>query len=131
MGRRCGQSAPAGLTITTTACWIYFVVNYCKWEVNKDPICTLTSDVRGYCHPKYYAPLHNTLYRNNGDGTFTDVSEATGIAASLGKGMSVSFADYDGDGFMDVFVANDTTRNFLFHNHGREDISKRSAWRRA
>jgi hypothetical protein len=95
-----------------------FVVNYCKWELNKDPICPLASDVRGYCHPKYYPPLHNTLYRNNGDGTFTDVSEAAGIAANLGKGMSVSFADYDGDGFMDVFVANDTTRNFLFHNMG-------------
>jgi len=95
-----------------------FVVNYCKWEVNKDPICALSSDVRGYCHPKFYAPLHNTLYRNNGDGTFTDVSEETGIAAKMGKGMSVSFADYDGDGFMDIFVANDTTRNFLFHNLG-------------
>jgi enediyne biosynthesis protein E4 len=95
-----------------------FVVNYCKWEVNKDPVCALNGDVRGYCHPKYYAPLHNTLYRNNGDGTFTDVSEETGIAAKMGKGMSVSFADFDGDGFMDVFVANDTTRNFLFHNIG-------------
>jgi enediyne biosynthesis protein E4 len=95
-----------------------FVVNYCKWEVNKDPICALNGEVRGYCHPKYYAPLHNTLYRNNGDGTFTDVSEETGIAAEMGKGMSVSFADYDGDGFLDAFVANDTTRNFLFHNIG-------------
>src|ERR1017187_6839836 len=95
-----------------------FVVNYCKWEVNKDPVCALNDGVRGYCHPKYYEPLHNTLYRNNGDGTFTDVSEKTGIAAEMGKGMSVSFADYDGDGFLDVFVANDTTRNFLFHNIG-------------
>ncbi len=95
-----------------------FVVNYCKWEVNKDPVCALNSDVRGYCHPKFYAPLHNTLYRNNGDGTFTDVSEATGIAEHMGKGMSVAFADYDGDGFLDIFVANDTTRNFLFHNIG-------------
>jgi enediyne biosynthesis protein E4 len=73
---------------------------------------------RGYCHPNYYRPTHNTLYRNNGDGTFTDVSEETGIASHFGKGMSVSFADYDGDGFLDAFVANDTTRNFLFHNLG-------------
>src|SRR5208282_6079459 len=56
-----------------------FVVNYCVWEVNKDPYCALKNGVRGYCHPKYYAPTHNTLYRNNGDGTFTDVSEETGI----------------------------------------------------
>jgi hypothetical protein len=95
-----------------------FVVNYCKWEVNKDPYCAIKNGVRAYCHPKQYAPLHNTLYRNNGDGTFTDVSEQTGIAAHMGKGMSVSFADYDGDGFMDAFVANDTTQNFLFHNLG-------------
>jgi hypothetical protein len=95
-----------------------FVVNYCKWDVNKDPVCGMGEGVRDYCHPKYYAALHNTLYRNNGDGTFTDVSDETGIAACFGKGMSVSFADYDGDGFLDAFVANDTTPNFLFHNLG-------------
>jgi hypothetical protein len=93
-----------------------FVVNYCKWEVNKDPYCKAKEGVRAYCHPKYYAPTHNTIYRNNGDGTFRDVSEELGIAQQLGKGMSVSFADYDGDGYLDAFVANDTTQNFLFHN---------------
>jgi len=95
-----------------------FVVNYCVWEVNKDPYCPLKSGVRAYCHPKLYTSLHNTLYRNNGDGTFTDVSKETGIAPYLGKGMSVSFADYDGDGFLDAFVANDTTPAFLLHNLG-------------
>ena len=95
-----------------------FVVNYCKWEVNKDPYCALKEGLRAYCHPNQYLPLYNTLYRNNGDGTFTDVSHETGIASVLGKGMSVSFADYDGDGFLDAFVANDTTPNFLFHNIG-------------
>jgi len=93
-----------------------FVVNYCNWEVNKDPYCSAKEGTRGYCHPRYYAPMHNTLYRNNGDGTFTDVSEEVGIAQYLGKGMSVTFADYDGDGYLDAFVANDTTQNFLFHN---------------
>ncbi len=93
-----------------------FVVNYCVWEVNKDPYCRIKEGVRGYCHPKYYAPTHNTLFRNNGDGTFTDVSDETGIAQQFGKGMSVTFADYDGDGYLDAFVANDTTQNFLFHN---------------
>jgi len=76
----------------------------------------LKDGVRGFCHPKLYEPLHNTLYRNNGDGTFTDVSTETGIAQFYGKGMSVTFADYDGDGYLDAFVANDTTPNFLFHN---------------
>jgi hypothetical protein len=93
-----------------------FVVNYCGWEVNKDPYCLLKQGVRSYCDPKYYHSLHNTLYRNNGDGTFTDVSVETGIAQHFGKGMSVSFADYDADGYVDAFVANDTTPNFLFHN---------------
>src|SRR5580704_6726521 len=93
-----------------------FVVNYCVWEVNKDPYCRVKENVRGYCHPKYYQPTHSTLYRNNGDGTFTDVSEETGIAQQFGKGMSVTFADYDGDGYLDALVANDTTQNFLFHN---------------
>jgi hypothetical protein len=95
-----------------------FVVNYCVWEVNKDPYCHVKGGVRGYCHPKLYASLHNSLFRNNGDGTFTDVSQETGISSHMGKGMSVSFADYDGDGFLDAFVANDTTPGFLFHNLG-------------
>ncbi len=95
-----------------------FVVNYCQWEVNKDPYCALKEGLRAYCHPNKYGPLFNTLYRNNGDGTFTDVSHETGIDAYWGKGMSISFADYDGDGFLDAFVTNDTTPNFLFHNVG-------------
>src|SRR5450755_908850 len=65
-----------------------FVVNYCRWRVNEDPYCSIKNGVRAYCHPKQYAPLHNTLYRNNGDGTFTDVSEQMGVAAAAGKGMS-------------------------------------------
>ncbi len=95
-----------------------FVVNYCKWEVNKDPFCQTPKRTRAYCEPRLYEPLPNTLFRNNGDGTFTDVSAKTGIFKYLGKGMSVSFADYDEDGFLDAFVTNDTMRNFLFHNLG-------------
>ena len=93
-----------------------FVSNYCKWEVNKDPFCGPSTSKRAYCHPKNYQPLPNTLYRNNGDGTFTDVSQKTGIAKHFGKGMGAVIADYDGDGFMDIFVANDNHANFLFHN---------------
>ena len=104
-----------------------FVVNYCVWEVNKDPYCSIRNGVRAYCHPDHYAPLHNTLYRNNGDGTFTDVSRETGIS-SPGKGMSVSFGDYDGDGFLDAFVANDTTPNFLFHNINGKRFEEVGVW---
>jgi len=95
-----------------------FVSNYCKWEVNTDPYCGPTPKLRAYCHPKNYANLPNTLYRNNGDGTFTDVSAETGISKSFGKGMGIAIADYDGDGFIDIFVANDNHPNFLFHNLG-------------
>ena len=95
-----------------------FVSNYVKWDVNQDPSCGPNPQTRAYCHPKNYAPLPNTLYHNNGDGRFTDVSESTGISKSLGKGMGVVFDDYDHDGFTDVFVANDNAPNLLFHNLG-------------
>ena len=93
-----------------------FVSNYCRWEVNKDPVCLSGGRLRAYCHPKFYEPLPSTLYRNNGDGTFTDVSDETGISKKLGKAMGVGFNDYDGDGFIDIFVANDNMPNSLFHN---------------
>lgn len=95
-----------------------FVVNYCDWGLDKDPFCGSESrNHRVYCHPSKFGPLPNMLFRNNGDGTFTNVSEPSGIGRHLGKGMGVAVADYDDDGYVDVFVANDTTRNFLFHNN--------------
>jgi len=94
-----------------------FVANYCQWNPRYEPVC-MGLDGPGYCHPDSFAPLPNSLYRNNGDGTFTDVSKETGISSVLGKGMGVVFADYDGDGFLDVFVANDNSPNLLFHNIG-------------
>ena len=96
-----------------------FVVNYCRWAPDKDPYCGENKPgYRAYCHPKLYQGLPNALYRNNRDGTFTDVSAASGIGKHIGKGMAVTFADYDGDGRIDAFVTNDTERNFLFHNDG-------------
>jgi len=93
-----------------------FVSNYCRWHVNGDPVCMSGGRERAYCHPKFYEPLPCTLYRNNGDGTFTDVSEETGISKVMCKGMGVGFNDFDGDGFIDIFVANDNMPNSLFHN---------------
>ncbi len=95
-----------------------FLSNYCVWEANKDPVCGPSPQLRAYCHPRMYDPLPNTLYRNNGDGTFTDVSAQTGIGRHFGKGMGVAFADFDGDGYTDVFVANDTMPNYFFRNIG-------------
>jgi hypothetical protein len=94
------------------------VVHYARWPA-EDRYCGDTSrNIRIYCHPKYFEGLPSTLYRNRGDGTFQDVSEESGIAKYAGRGMSVAFADYDGDGFTDAFVTNDNMPNFLFHNRG-------------
>ncbi len=96
-----------------------FVVNYLQWSEKGDRFCgDRARDIRVYCHPKYYDGLPNTLYRNRGNGTFEDVSEKSGIARHIGKGMSVASADYDADGWLDVFVTNDTLPNFLFRNLG-------------
>ncbi len=96
-----------------------FVVNYLKWSPENAPFCgDPVMKIRAYCHPRLYEGLPNALYRNRGDGTFEDVSAESGIAAHTGKGMSIALGDYDGDGFMDVFVTNDKIPNFLFHNLG-------------
>jgi len=94
-----------------------FVANYVDWDPRYEPNCVGING-RGYCHPDSFPPLTNTLYRNNGDGTFTDVSAETGISKVEGRGMGVAFADYDNDGWPDVFVANDNSPNLLFHNLG-------------
>jgi hypothetical protein len=94
-----------------------FVVNYVDWDPRYEPACMGLKGL-GYCHPDSFPPMTNTLYRNNGGGTFTDVSEQTGISKVEGRGMGVAFADYDNDGWPDVFVANDNSPNLLFHNLG-------------
>ncbi len=81
---------------------------------------------RDYCSPKLYPPTHDILFHNNGDGTFTDISASSGIDKALGKGLGVVVADVDDDGRPDIYVANDTTMNFLFKNLGGnrfEDVS--------
>ncbi len=74
--------------------------------------------VHHYCIPRIFKPRPSWLFHNNGDGTFTDVSKESGIAAHLGKAWGVVAADVNGDGWMDLFVSNDTVANFLFMNRG-------------
>src|SRR2546427_9995762 len=68
--------------------------------------------------PADFPATTNLLYRNRGDGTFEDVSQKSGITVKKGRALGVAFADYDDDGFMDVFVANDGMQQYLFHNNG-------------
>lgn len=93
------------------------VINYIDYDLATAPACSLQG-LPAYCRPHDFSGTINLLYRNNGDGTFTDVTEASGIGRHVGKGMGVAFADYDNDGNTDIFVSNDSFRNFLFHNNG-------------
>ena len=96
-----------------------FVTRYVDWTFKTNRYCgEQKPGYRAYCHPDNYDGVTNILYHNNGDGTFTDVSAKAGIANPNGKGLGVSFADYDGDGFTDIFVANDSVQCFLYHNNG-------------
>ena len=94
-----------------------FVANYLDWSFENSQVCGPVGK-RISCPPSLYKGEPNLLYHNNGDGTFTDVSAVTGISQHLGKGMGVAIADYDQDGWVDIFVANDNERNFLFRNIG-------------
>jgi len=96
-----------------------FVTRYLDWGFQKNRYCgEKKPGFRAYCHPDNFDPISNMLFHNDGDGRFSDVSAKAGIAAVPGKGLGVSFADYDGDGFTDVYVANDSVQSFLFHNSG-------------
>jgi hypothetical protein len=94
-----------------------FVVNYVKWDATSERECVVNGKP-DYCHPKFYAAQANALYRNNGDGTFTDVSSESGIAAHPGKGMAAVAADFDSDGLTDLFVTNDRVFACYFRNLG-------------
>jgi len=96
-----------------------FVTRYVEWSFQNNRYCgEKKPGYRSYCHPDNYDGMSDILYHNNGDGTLTDVSAKAGIAGSPGKGLGVSFADYDNDGFIDIYVANDSVQSFLFHNNG-------------
>ena len=97
-----------------------FVAHYLNWRPSAEVECFSLTGVPDYCSPASYdLPSASTLYHNNGDGTFTDVSAASGVTAAVGNGLGVVAGDFDGDGRIDIFVANDRTPNHLWLNQGR------------
>jgi hypothetical protein len=103
-----------------------FVCRYLTWSWEANLWCgEQKPGFRAYCHPDNYQGITNLLFRNNGDGTFSDLSKEAGIANPEGKGLGVAFNDLDRDGWIDIFVANDSVRQFLYRNKGNgtfEDI---------
>jgi hypothetical protein len=95
-----------------------FVANYVEWSLEKDLYCTLDGKTKSYCTPESYKGQSAALYRNRGDGTFEDVTKAAGLDNPASKALGVTLLDFDGDGWLDLFVANDTQPNKLYRNKG-------------
>ncbi|HKB08590.1 MAG TPA: CRTAC1 family protein [Candidatus Polarisedimenticolia bacterium] len=120
----------------TSATWVdydrdgrpdLFACNYVQWSPREDIFCTLDGVNKSYCTPESYRGSTNRLYRNRGDGTFEDVTRKAGVYDPTGKSLGIVALDYDGDGWTDLAVANDTQPNFLYHNRGNgtfEEVGK-------
>jgi enediyne biosynthesis protein E4 len=111
---------------STSAAWVdldsdgfldLVVLRYLKWNFEDVWCGDHKEGWRAYCHPDLFNPVSPLVYHNNGDGTFTEIAEKIGMAKT-GKSLGIAIADYDHDGHMDVFIANDSMVQFLYHNKG-------------
>ncbi len=108
-----------------------FVVNYIAWGIGVERQCQdYGTGVRNYCDPSNYdSPAQDRLFRNNGDGTFTDVTAGAGLTSVTGNGLGTVAADFNQDGLLDLFVANDKTMNQLWINQGQmRFVDESLAW---
>jgi hypothetical protein len=94
-----------------------FVTHYIEWSIEKDHYCTLYNKNKSYCTPQTYKGESSRLYHNKGNGVFEDVTKQAGLLDPKGKALGVALLDYDNDGWMDLFVSNDTEPNKLYHNN--------------
>jgi len=111
---------------STSAAWIdldgdglldLVVLRYLEWDFDDVWCGEHKEGYRAYCHPDYFKPIAPLVYHNDGNGHFTETSQKIGLNKP-GKGLGIAFADYDRDGYPDIFVANDSTLEFLYHNKG-------------
>jgi hypothetical protein len=112
---------------STSATWVDYdrdghldllVANYVQWSPETDLYCTLDGTRKSYCTPESYKGASARLWHNRGDGTFEDATRKAGLFDPTSKGLGVAVLDYDGDGWPDLLIANDTERNKLYHNNG-------------
>jgi hypothetical protein len=96
-----------------------FIARYVDWSIEKDLFCTLDGKTKSYCTPESYKGQSGILFRNKGDGTFEDVTRASGLHDPTAKALGIVLLDYDSDGALDLFVANDTQPNRLYRNRGK------------
>jgi hypothetical protein len=94
-----------------------FVAHYIDWSIEGDQYCTLDNKNKSYCTPQTYKGQSSTLFHNKGDGTFEDVTRRAGLYDPTSKALGIALLDYDNDGWLDLFVSNDTEPNKLYHNN--------------
>ena len=129
-GKFADVTARAGVgdpSFSTSAAWFdydndgrldLFVANYVDWSVETDQLCSLDGKNKSYCTPQSYKGQSPTLYHNRGNGTFENVTSRAGLNDPTCKSLGVALLDYNGDGWLDLFVANDTEPNKLYKNNG-------------
>jgi enediyne biosynthesis protein E4 len=121
------RAGVGGRDLSTSPAWLdydgdgrldLFVCRYMDYDLATNPRCRDHRQRLAYCSPNVYQGTHSLLYRNNGDGTFTDVTRKSRIQRSVGRSLGVACADFDRNGMIDLFVSNDLSPNFLFLNNG-------------
>jgi hypothetical protein len=129
-GKFADVTAAAGVAssgFSTSALWFdydndgkldLYVAHYVDWSMEKDLFCTLDGKNKSYCTPESYKGQSGTLFHNRGNGTFEDATKKAGLYDATSKGLGIAMLDFDGDGKMDLFVANDTQPNRLYRNNG-------------